>query len=197
MNFSPAGPAIVLCLAALATASPAPAATYVVLPDGSGDFPTIQAAVDVVVIGDFIELADGTYRGPGNRDIDFHGKAICIRSQSGVPDRCVIDCEGSVATPHRGAWFHTFETPDSRIEHVTITNGYETLESPCTQGGAVLIEAASLTLTGCVFAGCTACVGGGVSVRGLSTPSIVDCLFRWNVAVEGGAASLSSAPQPR
>jgi pectin methylesterase-like acyl-CoA thioesterase len=51
---------------ALALAGAASAATYVILPDGSGDYATIQAAIDAAAPGDVIELADGIFSGPGN-----------------------------------------------------------------------------------------------------------------------------------
>ena len=52
-------------------ASTTVAATYVVTADGSGDFPTIQAAISAAINGDVIELTDGTFTGEGNRDIEF------------------------------------------------------------------------------------------------------------------------------
>ena len=81
--------AVILSIFLVSSAS---AATYVVQPDGTGDFPTIQAAINAVVDTDIIELADGTFTGDGNRDLDYLGKAITIRSQSGDPSVCVIDC---------------------------------------------------------------------------------------------------------
>ena len=76
-------------------ASPASATTYLVRPDGNGDFVTIQAAIDSAVAGDIIELSDGVFTGDGNRDLDFLGKGITLRSQSGDPELCVIDCENA------------------------------------------------------------------------------------------------------
>ena len=73
------------------------ATTYTVAPDGSGDFPTIQAALDAAISGDRIELNDGTFLGPGNRDLDFQGKAITLTAQSGDPAACLIDCEDQAA----------------------------------------------------------------------------------------------------
>jgi hypothetical protein len=57
----------ILALAGLfALASAAAAATYLVRPNGSGDYATIQDAIDGVVDTDIIELADGTFvRGHG------------------------------------------------------------------------------------------------------------------------------------
>lgn len=55
-------------------------ATFTIRPDGTGDFPTIQAGIDAIHDGDVLVLADGTFLGAGNRDLDLRGKAITIRS---------------------------------------------------------------------------------------------------------------------
>lgn len=113
-----------LCLAMTLWAPSSTAETYVLHPDGSGDFPTIQAALDTAVDGDVIELTAGDYRGDGNRDIDFLGKAVTIRSQTSDPAVCVIDCQGSAETPHRAFNFDSGEGPASVLQGLTIRNGY-------------------------------------------------------------------------
>lgn len=91
-----------LIIAALAIA-PAHADTLHV----PGDYATIQAAVDAAVNGDVVEIADGVYTGAGNKNLDFGGKAITVRSAAGDPTFCIIDCEdGGVAG---GAAILTFE----------------------------------------------------------------------------------------
>jgi len=79
--------AILLSSALLLGAMPAWSDTCLVRPDGSGDFATIQAALDAARDGDVIELADGTFTGEGNRDVHFLGKAVTVRSQSADPTR--------------------------------------------------------------------------------------------------------------
>lgn len=98
-------------------------ATYFVDPEGSGDFPTIQAAVDSAEDEDIILLADGVFSGDGNRDIEYKGKAITIRSESGNPEECIIDCEGTPEDFHRGFYFQGSELPNARLEGVTIRDG--------------------------------------------------------------------------
>ncbi|MHC4643495.1 MAG: right-handed parallel beta-helix repeat-containing protein, partial [Planctomycetota bacterium] len=86
------------------------------------DFNTIQAAIDDSNDGDTIIVADGIYTGEGNRDIDFLGKAITLRSANG-PENCIIDCNGTNTEPHRGFYFHNNEDANSVLEGFTITNG--------------------------------------------------------------------------
>ena len=62
-----------------------------------GDFATIQDAIDAAVDGDEIIVADGTYTGPGNHDLDFGGGAIVLRSANG-PEACILDMGADFAT---------------------------------------------------------------------------------------------------
>ncbi|RLG23089.1 hypothetical protein DRN85_10025, partial [Methanosarcinales archaeon] len=54
--------------------------------------------------GDIVVAANGVYTGQGNRDLDFHGKLITVRSEFG-PANCTIDCGGSANNPHRAFVF--------------------------------------------------------------------------------------------
>ena len=55
--------------------------------------------------GDTVVLKPGIYRGPGNRDIDFSGKAITIRSMNPLDpvtvSATVIDSQGTPVAYHR------------------------------------------------------------------------------------------------
>ena len=44
------------------------------------DAPTIQAGIDLAIDGDEVVVSDGTFSGPGNRNLDFRGKLITVRS---------------------------------------------------------------------------------------------------------------------
>ncbi|MHC4528674.1 MAG: BACON domain-containing protein, partial [Planctomycetota bacterium] len=99
-------------------------------------YPTIQAAIDAAEDRDVVVVADGTYTGPGNRDLDFEGKAITVRSENG-PENCIIDCQGTPGEPHQAFYFHSGESADSVVEGFTITNGYSRF------GGAIANEDSS------------------------------------------------------
>ena len=112
---------IALCVLFLTAA--AQAATWVVKPDGTGDFPTIQAAIDAAAGGDVILLTDGLFVGAGNRDIDFRGKALTVRSASGHRAACIVDAEGTPGVPRRGFDFQSAEGNDSMVSDITIRGG--------------------------------------------------------------------------
>ncbi len=135
--------------------SPAHSTTYTVLPDGNGDFPTIQAAIDAATDDDVIELGDGTFTGDGNRDIGFLGKRIKVCSASGDPEACVIDCQGSSEEPHRGFHFHSDEEGQSVLRGVTITGGF------AEYGGAIRCDWASPTIRDVRISSNVADEGGG------------------------------------
>lgn len=71
----------------------ATATNYTVYPDGSGDYPNIQAAYDVAESGDTILLADGIFTGPGNHDLVLDSVSLTIRSLNGDPEECILDLE--------------------------------------------------------------------------------------------------------
>lgn len=160
-----------------------PATTYLVRPDGTGDFPTIQAAVDGSVAGDVIELANGTFIGPGNRDVDYRGKAVTIRSQSGLPEGCVIDCQGSETEPHRAFLIYA-DAEWLALEGVTIVGGCHDW------GGGVHAAGEAPMVRGCRFIDnqSPGSEGGGLCCAG-NDAEIVECWFRNNSAFHGGGAS--------
>jgi predicted outer membrane repeat protein len=143
-----------------------------------------------VVDGDVIALGNGVFRGHENRDIDFLGKAITLRSRGGDPEACVIDCEGNSTDPHRGFYFGSREDADTIIEGVSVINGYAP-EAPFHRGGAAYCDDAGPRFIDCVFAGNTAEREGGAvfSSNEVSFNAFSDCVFSNNHAETGGAVA--------
>jgi hypothetical protein len=161
---------------------------YTVTPEGTGDFPTIQDAINYSADGDIIELTDGIFLGPGNRDLDLAGRAITLRSASNDPRSCVIDCQGTVGNPHRGFYFHSQEGPDSRVEGIGITGGCVVGNLLEDTGGAVLCRwSTSPRFANCIFHHNTSDTKGGAVRCDRCAPSFIDCTFYENSAYNGGA----------
>ena len=107
-------------------------------------YPTIQSAIDDALDGDVIIVADGIYTGYGNRDIDFLGKAVTVKSENGLGN-CIIDCNGFEDEPHRGFYFHNNEDANSTLDGFTIKNGY------AGTGGGILCDSSSPMITNCTI----------------------------------------------
>lgn len=167
------------------------------LGDGSHDAPfrTIQRAIDRAAPSDTVEVATGPYTGAGNRDLDFAGKPLLLRSATGEPADVVIDCEGGDAEPHRGFFIHTSEDSTTVIRGLTVKGGYA-----ADWGGAIRIDAEdsgsgpiTVRFENCVFRGNEAASGGGAVAVGWGyadvnhAPRFHGCRFLENSAPEGGA----------
>ncbi|MFC1573052.1 right-handed parallel beta-helix repeat-containing protein [Candidatus Eisenbacteria bacterium] len=169
------------------------ATTYSVCPDGSGDFNTIQAAIDASTGGEVIELCDAIFSGDGNRDLDFGGREITVRSLSGNPEACIIDCGGTPGAPHRAFNFHLGEGHDAVLHGVTIRNGYALVS-----GGGIICDGSSPSITDCVFEA-NHCVQYGCGLYcAFSTASIDSCIFVGNgdgsAYAGGGMSCINASP---
>jgi len=171
----------------LASALPAWGATYRINAAGTGDFENVQIAIYAMADGDIVELEDGVYTGDENRAIAYEGKAITVRSVSGDPARCIIDCE--LAT--RGFLFIASEGRGSVLRGVTIRNGRVS-----DTGAGILMSGASPTIEGCVIEGCHAQQGGAVAATRGASPLFVGTIILGNVAQEGGGFHLLDDAAP-
>lgn len=172
---------MIMVLVVFALSAGVLARTWYINPEGTGDVPDIRAGISSAARGDTLLLADGVYAGDGNTGLSYQGKAIVIRSQSGDPHACVIDCDGSEGNNVRGFTFNQREGSRSVLEGVTITNGY------VHEGGGIYCWASSPTITDVILSGNVARRGGGIYCGRGSVPVLRNVTFYANSAVEGGA----------
>ncbi len=123
--------ALVSCLLII----PCSAEIIIVDNDWPYDFNNIQAAIDYSNDGDYIIVFPGTYTGSGNRDIDFRGKAITVRSidpnDPSIVAATVVDCNRGpydplfpfFGEPNLSFYFHSGEDTNSIVEGLTIIRG--------------------------------------------------------------------------
>ena len=157
-------------------------AAVIYVPD---DCPTIQDAIDNSSNGDTIIVKAGTYF----ENIDFIGKAIHLKSESGPGDTTIGGNQGgSVVT------FQSGEGADSLIEGFTICDGTGTLKTSNNNyyGGGIRCDLSSPTIVGnvieknSVMGGNWGGSGGGVYCWD-SSAVIMGNTIRGNWAFSGGA----------
>lgn len=169
--FRPLAPALAgLLLAASASA----ARDWSVLPDGTGDAPTIQAAIDSATAGDRVLIAAGTYF---EHDISMES-GVSLVGGAGA-EATIIDAQGM------GRVLSAFYLDDTTlIDGLTLTGGL------APWGGGLDAEYSSPLIRRCVFRnnaveGSNGGLGGGAVFYG-GDAVLEDCLFRENSAYNAG-----------
>lgn len=148
------------------------------------DQPTIQAGIDAAVDGDTVLVADGTYTGDGNRDIEFKGKAITVASENGA-ETCIIDCQGTEEENHRGFRFNNREEKDSIVSGFTIKNG------SAEYGGAIACDFSSPTISDCIlYRNTSRSHSGGIDCYYYAYATISNCTFIQNSAENGSGGGI-------
>lgn len=124
------------------------------------DYPTIQAALTAAQDGDDVLVADGVYRGPHNRGLNFRGRAVVLRSENG-PANCTIDCSGQ----DYGIVFDDRETLATLVDGFTITRAGMGFSG-------IFCQRSSPTIRNCIIS-----EGAGPAIECIcgATPAIEDC----------------------
>jgi predicted outer membrane repeat protein len=205
-------------VAVLLSLSVAPLAAEADVIHVPSDQPTIQQGLDAASPGDTVLVAADTYAGTLNRDLDFAGKGITLRGESGVLST-FIDGEGA----GRGFLFHSGEDTTAVVESFTIQGaaadtgagakcsggsspkfvGCRFIDNVATaRGGGVCCRASSPVFRFCEFVGNDALgapysKGGAIACFNGAAPLIQGCSFTANTApndVGGAVSSESSSP---
>lgn len=180
---------LVVAIALATTASlSTQAATYYVnasRPDDSGSGlsesvakKSIKAAVNAAkaAAGDHLILVKpGTYTGADNREIEFGGKNIQLRSTAGAATT-IID----LAQSGRFLYLHNNETKaGSSLEGFTIQNGNYS------SGVAITLTSAGLTVKNCIFRDNIYTTGGVISTS-TADSDFINCKFINNAKTTSG-----------
>ncbi|MBZ0268959.1 right-handed parallel beta-helix repeat-containing protein [bacterium] len=152
-------------------AQPASATTWTVLPDGTGDFPSIQAAVSLCAVGDTVEVACGTYY---EHDIIMKD-GVRLVSASQDPSCVTVDAQGL------GRVFYF-----SGIDEYASLCGFTITGGRAGSGGGILCKSASYpTIENCIITGNEATEGAGIFCFH-GSPTLIDCVIRDNNAYAWG-----------
>lgn len=167
--------------------------TFTIRADGTGDVPTISDALRIAAAGSVIQLEDGIYRGPGNRDLEFNHTPLTLRSISGDPEACIIDCEGRPGESHRGVRIGWMEDTQSLVAGIKFINGFVGPElDPDVEGGAIKVDTGgSLRIVDCIFENCIASNSGGAIDAGGVSVVIENCIFSANRSTGYGGGGFS------
>jgi hypothetical protein len=182
-----------VCLAILCAAflTHADAATYLVKPDGTGDYPTIQSAMDAASYGDTVLVMPGTYYDCTH--LDSHARlccvlmksGVCLRGQTGQPADVTID-----AQQLGRAISSRFGDPSTIIRDITLTGAWIDGFDLGRWGGGLHCEGSSPLVENCIFTG-----NGGYSGTAMacwaSSPTIRNCRFIDNDAQGDGAGLIA------
>ena len=141
-------------------------------------FQSIQRGIDATINGNTVVVLDGVYQGPGNKELDFGGRAIILKAQNGS-SAVTIDCENS----GRAFYFHTAEGVDSIVEGFTLING------SAQQGGAIYCIDSSPTIKRCVFINNVASTGGAIHIEN-SDAIVQNCVLAFNFTYGGPGGAI-------
>ena len=142
-------------------------------------YATIQAALNVASNYAVVVVADGIYRGTGNKNLQIPGKPLILESVTGAA-KTVIDCEYD----GRGM---TFQNPANPR---TVLRGFAVIRA--TQSAILCNSGASPSIEGCVLTGN---MGTGVECGSGAGPAIRNCTVANNQGC-GVARSAGSGPCP-
>jgi hypothetical protein len=176
--------------------SSASARTWYVKVNGTGDVPTIQAAIEAADHGDTILCAPGTYTWTNQGTGTDHGILYILR---GSADMTIKSEAGPEATVLDGQWqgrimFFQGET-ELTVDGFTFMRG----EAPALGnfvGGAFAAHLSSPVMKNCRFINNTAQDGGAYWYGGQGSPQLIDCLFEGNTAHDGGAIFFINSSLP-
>jgi hypothetical protein len=165
--------------------------TWYVKVDGSGDAPTIEAALERIGPGDVVLVAPGRYTWTNQGTGDFYGLIFIprflsdfeLRSEKG-PQVTILDAEEEANV----LWVFG-DNENLIIDGFTITGGRlegtQDDDQPYA-GGGITVHLASPLIRNCIIKGNYADQGGGIWMGSTCEPRLENCIIEDNEARLGG-----------
>jgi hypothetical protein len=188
--------------------------TFYVNVEGTGDYPTIEAAIDAATVGDLILVGPGRYTwtnqatGDSLRGLVFVDRDYTdfeVRSIAG-PEATILDAEhhGRCMAVTGGSWplpGGGLEYAGITIDGFTFTNGKAVGEeaSPVEgwSGAGLNLHLTDTIVRNCIMTGNEARQGGGLWVGGQGDALIEDCVIENNRARFWGGGIMLVNSEPR
>ncbi len=181
-----------LCVVGL-WVSTAGAATWVVHPDGSGDAPTMQAAVDSAAVGDTVLVSPGIYTDlhedtAGEYAAVVMKSGIVLRSAEGAA-KTVIDVKSASAA--RGIACRGCDSS-------TVVEGFTIQGGDTFTGAGLMVEGGAPVIRSNNILGAYGGFGAGMMVTGGAAPDVIGNIFDLNEACcgPGGAIMVEQGSAP-
>ncbi len=177
--------AAALCLAAVLTlpgTTPPLCRTWYVTVDGTGEAPTIQAAVDSAGPGDEILVAPGRYTWANQGGATFglltffrYNHHFTMRSVAG-PEATILDAQGQDRVIFFQGYNHV------TLDGFTITGGDAPASDDYIGGGICVHISEGDVIRNCIFTGNTADIGAGFWATSRCDTRLENCTFTGNHA---------------
>jgi hypothetical protein len=175
------------------------AATWYVKADGTGDRPTIQAAIESAAQDDTVLVGPGVYSWSSQGTGDEYGM---IRIMRDWPRMTIVGEQGAEMTildgEHQGRIFfyqgHYPSFPGGlTIDGFTFTRGRAT-QAGNLVGGGFTAHLSSPIIKNSIFTFNSSDQGGAYWYGGWGAPQLINCLFEGNTARYGAAVFMINSP---
>ena len=173
--------------------------------NNTGDFDTIQTAIDNSVSGDTVLVLPGTYF----ENINYNGKNVCVMSSAG-PDSTIIDGSQPQDSIYQSVvTFFSGEDSTSILSGFTITGGTGWLfvtgsSLSANEGGGIYCCSSSPIIEKNIIRDNIATFGGGISIVLSSSPIIrLNLIWRnksqgirddWDIGASGISVAVGAKP---
>jgi predicted outer membrane repeat protein len=135
----------------------------------------IQVVLATAAPYDIIRVADGTYTGAENRNLNFMGKPLILLSENG-PANCILNGE------NQGRGLYIANSAGSVVRGIQFLQGFSDwgYSSDAALGGAVYCESTQVYLENCWFRSNSARNKGGAVYGADSSLVLENCVFEDN-----------------